>query len=158
MSEDYKRHPNTKCAVCGILIYRRPVQILASKGRAYCSQACYGKSCRKEEPCTVCGTLILASANKKTCSRACANTHRAGIRYKINSPRDKVKNQKALKIRLLNVRGKKCERCGYNKYEVLVVHHKDRNRNHNELDNLELICPNCHGEEHYLKNSWLRNK
>ena len=24
-----------------------------------------------------------------------------------------------------------------------------------ELENLELICPNCHGEEHYLENSWL---
>ena len=70
----------------------------------------------------------------------------------------KVKSQQAVKIRLLENRGKKCERCNYEKYEILQVHHKDRNKNNNELNNLELICPNCHYEEHFLKNSWLRNK
>ena len=27
---------------------------------------------------------------------------------------------------------------------VLEVHHKDGNRRHNDLDNLQLLCPNCH--------------
>jgi len=80
-----------------------------------------------------------------------------GIKYKINRPRDKVKSQRALKIRLLNKIGKNCERCGYNKYEILQVHHKDRDIDNNSLDNLELICPNCHYEEHYLEKSWLKN-
>ncbi|MBI2551090.1 HNH endonuclease [Candidatus Uhrbacteria bacterium] len=35
------------------------------------------------------------------------------------------------------------------------MHHKDRNREHNQLENLELICPNCHYEEHFLEGSWL---
>lgn len=61
-----------------------------------------------------------------------------------------------LKLRLLNQRGRVCERCGYNKYEILQVHHKDKNRDNNELNNLELICPNCHYEEHLLEKSWLR--
>ena len=26
----------------------------------------------------------------------------------------------------------------------LEVHHKDGNKNNNEIDNLELLCPNCH--------------
>ncbi|MEK7630351.1 MAG: HNH endonuclease signature motif containing protein [Patescibacteria group bacterium] len=156
MAERYKRNSNTKCLVCSISIYRRPAEIKNSKGRAFCSQTCYGISCRKESPCVVCGTLILAGANKKTCSRICANKHRTGIKYKINSPRDKVKDQRSLKLRLINQRGKNCERCGYGQYEILQVHHKDRNRKNNELDNLKLICPNCHAEEHYLKNSWLK--
>ena len=118
--------------------------------------ACYGISCRKEKPCIICGKPILSGANKKTCSRSCANKHRAGIKYKLNRPRDKVKSYQALKIRLLKVKGGNCERCGYNKYEILQVHHKDRNRFNNELDNLELICPNCHFEEHYLEKSWLK--
>jgi len=100
----------------------------------------------------------MSKFNKKTCSRSCANIHRKGIKYKIGSPRDKVKSQQALKLRLLGNRGKKCERCDYNKYEVLQVHHKNRNKNDNQLDNLELICPNCHYEEHFLKKSWLRKK
>ncbi len=106
---------------------------------------------RKETPCVVCGKLIMAGLNKKTCSRSCANINRTGINYKIGSPRDKVKSQQALKVRLLKERGGSCERCGYNKYEILQVHHKNRNRDDNILSNLELICPNCHYEEHYLK-------
>lgn len=102
--------------------------------------------------------MILAKFHKKTCSRACSNTHREGIRYKINSPRDKVKSLQALKLRLLKERGMFCERCSYNKYEILQVHHKDRNRDNNDLVNLELICPNCHYEEHFLAKSWLRKE
>ena len=126
-----------------------------NNGRLFCGLACYGIANRKEKPCVICGKLILAGANKKTCSRGCANKNRAGIKYKIGSPRDKVKDQRSVKLRLIAARGKKCERCGFSRIEILHVHHKDRNRTHNELDNLELICPNCHAEEHYLENSWL---
>ena len=147
--EKYKRKPNTKCLTCGTSIYRRPIEI--KRGGVFCSVICYGKSCRKETPCIVCGKIILAGENKKTCSRSCSNRHRVGIRYKINSPRDKVKTYWILKSRLAESRGKKCERCGYSKYEILQVHHKDRNRQNNALTNLELICPNCHSEEHHLK-------
>ena len=155
MGERYNRNPNTKCFVCGLNIYRRPVQLLVSNGRSFCSQACYGISNRKVTPCIVCRTQILAGAHKKTCSRACANKNRAGIKYRIGSPRDKVKDQRSIKLRLMAQRGKKCERCGFEKFEILHVHHKDRNRMHNEMGNLELICPNCHALEHYLENSWL---
>lgn len=156
MPEKYRRNPNIACLVCGKQIYRRPKEIKKNSGRAFCSQACYGIFCRKESPCVVCGKPILAGAHKKTCSRSCANTHRTGIKYNINRPRDKVKTYQALKTRLLKSRGKKCQRCGYNKFEILQVHHKDRNKHNNNLKNLELVCPNCHYEEHYLEKSWLR--
>ena len=155
---EYRRKPNTKCIVCDSPIYRRPVEIQRNRGRVFCGQVCYGLSIRKEKPCSICGKLILAGLNKKTCSRGCANKHRAGIKYKLNRPRDKVKSQRSLKIKLLNLRGRSCERCHYSKYETLQVHHKDRNRNNNEIVNLELICPNCHAEEHYLENSRLNEK
>ncbi len=104
----------------------------------------------------MCGKLILASQNKKTCSRSCANKNRAGIKYGLKSPDDKAKAQKSLKIRLLKNRGLKCERCGYDKFEILQVHHINRDRSDNRLENLELICPNCHCEEHLLRKSWLK--
>ena len=157
VTEKYKRNPNTKCIICTKPIYRRPQQIQNNNNRVFCGQACYGVSCRKEVPCAVCGKLILSSLNKKTCSRSCSNTHRAGIKYKIGSPRDKVKSLQALKTRLLAERGTNCERCGYNKFEILQVHHKDRDRSNNNLNNLELVCQNCHYEEHYLEKSWLKN-
>ncbi len=155
MSKELKRNPNTECIVCNAPVYRRPGEIKTR--RIFCSMVCYGIACRKEKPCATCGKMILAGLNKKTCSRGCANTQRAGIKYHLGSPRDKVKSQQALKLKLLKERGTKCEKCDYAKYEILQVHHKDRDRTHNNLDNLELICPNCHYEEHFLEKSWLKN-
>lgn len=128
----------------------------ASKGRAFCSIACYGIACRKEHPCIVCGRPIRSGLNKKTCSRSCANKNRSGIKYTGRRLKDKVISLRLLKIRLLKSRGKNCERCKYDKYEILQIHHRDKNRNNNDLNNLELICPNCHSEEHYFKNSWAK--
>ena len=154
---EYERNPNINCIVCNKAIYRKPSQIKRNKGRVFCSMVCYGIHQRKEKPCLVCGKMIMSKFNKKTCSRTCANIHRAGIKYKIGRPRDKAKTIRVIKLRLMEKKGKKCERCGYSKYEILQVHHKDRNRNNNKLSNLELICPNCHYEEHFLEKSWLRN-
>ncbi len=150
---EYKRNPNTECIICNKPVYRRPMELKRSNGRAFCGQTCYGISCRRENPCTVCKTPILGGLHKKTCSRACANKHRAGIKYKLGRPRDKAKDCRALKLRLLRHRGEKCERCSYNKVTILQAHHKDRNKKNNTLDNLELLCPNCHMEEHHLAKS-----
>ncbi len=150
VAEQYKRHPNTQCFVCKKLIYKRPAEIKINKGRIFCSTTCYGKSCRKEIECVVCGKLILSGLNKKTCSRTCANKNRVGLLYKINKPKDKVSTLRRIKVQLLALRGEQCERCGYSKKEVLQIHHKNRDRTNNDLANLELICPNCHYEEHYL--------
>lgn len=100
----------------------------------------------------------MASLNKQTCSRGCSNTHRKGVRYKTGSLKDKVKSNQALKIRLLKDRGSKCERCNYKKCEILQIHRKDRNRANNNLENLELICPNCHYEEHFSRKTGFNKK
>ena len=152
MTEGHRK-PNTICVVCDKAIYRRPGVLKQNKGNVYCNQSCYGRACRKEIPCLVCGTLLLSGLNKKTCSRSCANKNRTGISYNTGRLKDKVQSQKRLKVRLLKTRGKQCERCGFDVYQILQVHHIDRNRKHNELCNLELLCPNCHTEEHYLKKS-----
>ena len=45
---------------------------------------------------------------------------------------------------------KKCEICGLtewmNKPISLQLHHNDGNRNNNSLDNLKVLCPNCHSQ------------
>lgn len=55
---------------------------------------------------------------------------------------------------LVNLRGRKCECCGSShwlgKEITLEVHHKDGDSLNNTLDNLELLCPNCHS----LTDNW----
>jgi len=42
-----------------------------------------------------------------------------------------------------------CHGCSYSEVpSILVVHHKDRDRDNNVIDNLEILCPNCHAIEH----------
>jgi hypothetical protein len=152
VSEFYSRKPNVACKICQKRVYRRPGVLEKQGGTAYCSSHCYGVSMRIETPCVVCGAPILAQANKKTCSRACANKNRAGILYTGRRLKDNVHSARILKNRLVQERGCACERCGFNICQVVQVHHRDRDRKNNSLSNLELLCPNCHASEHYLKN------
>lgn len=155
--EGFIRHPNVDCLICGTSVYRRASQLEKNHGRVFCSMQCYGKSLHKTHPCAICGKTLLAKFNKKTCSRECSNKLRIGMNYKLSRPRkDKVRDGRILKARLLEMYGPKCQRCDYNKVEILQVHHKDKNHQNNEIENLELICPNCHYEQHFLEKSWLR--
>jgi hypothetical protein len=53
--------------------------------------------------------------------------------------------------RALKHYGRKCEICGYDKFvEVLQVHHIDRNKNNHDIENLTVLCANCHKEVHVL--------
>lgn len=55
--------------------------------------------------------------------------------------------------------GNKCQKCGYDELPICIVHHIDRNRNNNKLDNLQVLCGRCHDIEHYLaKDGRFKNK
>lgn len=149
--ELHKRKPNVACSICGAMVYRRPGELEKSQSRVYCSLRCYGISQRKETPCVICGKLILGRENKKTCSRECSNKNRTGIKYTGRPLKDKVQTIRMLKRRIFTARGIKCERCEFAIQQVLQLHHKDRNKHNNALENLEVLCPNCHASEHYLK-------
>lgn len=53
-----------------------------------------------------------------------------------------------LKKHLIKEKGHRCEMCGNIEWLgnpiILEVHHIDGNRTNNSLDNLQLLCPNCH--------------
>lgn len=103
----------------------------------------------------MCDNMILSRQHKKTCSRKCANNQKIGLRYKqLGRPvKDKVKDLEALRNRLISLHGNECKRCGYNKYPILHIHHiiEKSKGGPDDINNLELICPLCHAEEHYLR-------
>jgi hypothetical protein len=53
-----------------------------------------------------------------------------------------------LKPHLIKLRGNKCECCSLTKWlekEIkLEIHHLNGDRTNNHLENLQLLCPNCH--------------
>ena len=101
----------------------------------------------------MCGKVFLSRRNRKTCSHACANVNRTGIKYKQagRPSKDRVEDARALKKRLIDARESKRQRCTYSDVNILVVHHIIRRSDGgtNDLENLELICPNCHAEIHF---------
>lgn len=58
------------------------------------------------------------------------------------------KNGKTTAIPLIKLRGRKCEDCGLEEWLGqpinLEIHHIDGDRSNNSLENLKLLCPNCH--------------
>lgn len=98
--------------------------------------------------CPVCNkefqTPIGTTEERTTCGYACSNTY---FRSGKNNGRFKA-GSTAYRNIAFNEYGKKCNRCGISDEDVLVVHHKDRDRENNKVDNLEVLCANCHMKEH----------
>jgi hypothetical protein len=102
--------------------------------------------------CARCGKSVTRNGSdfkspieKTYCNRSCrsfAIHKRRGIKGHPNFNGGKsVYRREALKKY-----GAKCSICGYNVVDVLEVHHKDGNRNNNNLDNLDVLCPTHHVE------------
>lgn len=92
------------------------------------------KHCEKE-------FLDSPSKNRIYCSKKCVNkeTKQTFI------PTYNTVRKQMLRRNMIN----ECQKCGYNKYpEILGVHHIDKNPKNNGLDNLIVLCPNCHSLEH----------
>ena len=116
------KRPLVKCDRCGV-VYRRAKIICQSKsGLNFCSRTCKDLAQRLVENFPSIRPPHFGAAD--------------GMYAYRNSCRDRLTN---------------CEACGYDKVPgILVVHHKDRNRRNNSQENLSVLCPNCHQEDHFL--------
>lgn len=133
------------CHVCGI-------QFSAVRSRReakYCSRKCYGKSLHHrgsvDRQCVNCATIFRTAPSKirhRFCSRNCVWEYRRA-RWTMGS------GHQIRKFMLARGLIERCNRCGYKEEpRILGVHHKDRNRKNNVIENLEVLCPNCHSLEH----------
>ena len=123
--------------------YKRPPKThLPNSVCAYCTKQFYKQPSHKTEKNCKSGLYF--------CTRLCKDTAQRFGGIKEISPH--IGNVGIYAYRAIALRNKAsvCERCGYCKMpEILEVHHKDRNRENNTIENLEVLCPNCHQEEHY---------
>lgn len=107
--------------------------------------------------CTNCGKDIIKSTaqikRSKTgnmyCSRSCSASKNNSLFKKwINHPQYKSGERVYRKNKFDSIKNPVCEKCGYDNILALDIHHIDRNRKNNNLDNLQILCCNCHRLEH----------
>lgn len=120
---------------------------LGDHGREYCSDRCKNKVHglkTKTLICPQCGKKFTRQRKhlRKYCSDECRYKF---LHYKENN------NHYISEVHKIKKDGlKECQKCGYKKYtEILGIHHKDFNRKNNLINNLIVLCPNCHSIEHH---------
>jgi hypothetical protein len=101
---------------------------------------------RKNKACVNCGV----TTTNKYCSSKCLNEYRQKITfYKIETG-DVTFDYRQYKKYLIHKHGNKCMDCGWcevNKTSGKIpieLEHIDGDSSNNKLENLKLLCPNCH--------------
>ncbi len=149
------------CAFCKNE-YDRPkrlyTQSIKHGWRIFCNRECLRQSkyVGKKYNCATCNketyrspSELKSKSGKYFCSKHCSVKNR---NKSLVGPRNKLWKNKSYRGLALFDLPNKCNRCNYEQYkEILIVHHIDRNRRNNNIKNLEILCPNCHAIEHYVK-------
>ncbi len=148
----------------------RALQKEVKRGNSkFCSRSCFGAYRKANKTpknpnviCAYCNQPFYKNESKKKNSKHgiyfCSRKHKdkgQGLEFgisKIHPPHygdgHGIRNYRS---KALKNYPNECNRCGYSAApSILVVHHKDRNRFNNNLDNLEILCPNCHALKHKL--------
>lgn len=146
-----------KCKVCSKEFKVKPFWLKRGWGK-FCSKSCQYFSQRNGQivECFTCGKQVYKSqrkinhskSGKYFCSKSCQtlwrNSEYSGERHPnwnggIYSYRDILKRHKE----------EICSLCHTIDKRILAVHHIDRNRKNNNIENLVYLCHNCHYLVHH---------
>jgi hypothetical protein len=115
---------NVECSWCSKKIHLSPSKMSGSKSRLYFC-------CRNHKDC----------AQKIGGIKEIMPTHYGTM------PPDHAQHYRRIAF---ENKPKICERCKYDQHPAaIIVHHKDRNRMNDDINNLEVLCANCHAIEHW---------
>ena len=118
----------------------------------FCSIDCRKRHTISKRPfanCIACGTHLEDKKQvTKFCSKQCGSSYMSVITT-LSDPNLPMHNLR-YKYKGFVFNGFKCNKCGYDKDpRVLCVHHIKGKKHGNSVDNLEVLCANCHSLEHY---------
>jgi predicted Zn-ribbon and HTH transcriptional regulator len=138
------------CAECGQLF---PYEKRYNK---FCNQSCAASYNNRGVTRHSKGSKVCACGKpKKTQNQYCAECIEKRVyNHRVYDLKD-ANNDKIRKRILLENRPHQCEVCGLSEWRnqpiPLEMDHIDGNADHNEEENLRLICPNCHAQTETYK-------
>ena len=142
--------PNVECSVCKSVVYRRPTHLRQYKS-VLCSKECRVKSMTtsKVYKCAYCGKDVVRRPGERNENDRyfCSHSHRTSYinSTKIGNKHPLWKGGKAAyRAKAIAEKGAECEVCGFDDERAIVVHHIDGDRQNNDIDNLQVLCANCH--------------
>lgn len=141
------------CRRCSKEFYVKPSHQKLGFGK-YCSRVCQHQAARKGKvvSCALCGVdtykqpkdLQRSKSGKYFCSKSCQTRWRNQL-YIGKAHKNYVDGASSYREALKRSGAKEaCRRCNEQDARVLAVHHIDRNRNNNSVENLMYLCHNCH--------------
>lgn len=146
--------PTVKCLICNDKFYIKPSYQKKGWGK-YCSIKCRTRSQIKGKKvnCYICDKQIYrapkqlksSESGKFFCSKSCQTIWRNKILYSGENHSNWTFGESAYR-RILRASNKKqvCGVCQTVDTRILIVHHKDKNRKNNKVENLTWLCHNCH--------------
>ena len=150
--------PYVGCKRCNIEFYAKPRHLKRGWGK-YCSQKCQFEAQKNGIliGCSECKKLVYrtprhfkhSKSGNFFCSKSCLaiwkNKH-----VIFGEQHGKWKHgENAYRNIMLRAKIKPiCVDCGIKDFRILLVHHIDRNRKNNVIENLKWLCHNCHHLEH----------
>lgn len=148
LGETYQKYNPTEIKTC-----LNCNDVIENYGKKFCSQSCsamYNNKLRGvEKKCLNCDT-ILKDSRRNCCSHKCDKEYKEKLRFEKIENGDTTLHHKQYKKYLIHVHGEKCMKCGWNEVNPtsgkvpIELEHIDGDSTNNSLDNLELLCPNCH--------------
>jgi len=152
--------PIVKCKICNTEFYVKPYHTSLGYGK-YCSIKCRSKSQEKGKfvECALCSKSVWkmlkalkhSKSGKYFCTKSCQtkwrNNYFSGDKHFLWKGGQSIYRKKLLRTNIKPV----CRRCDIEDVRLLAVHHIDKNRKNNNLENLTWLCHNCHYLIHHDK-------
>ena len=154
--------PRVACRRCFREFYVKPNRLERGWGK-YCSNECkhLDQKTGKFIPCFVCHKksykhqklLERSRSGRFFCSKSCQTVWRNTEIY-VGSSHANWKGGESSYRDILRRSGiaRTCSKCQTNDIRILTVHHKDKNRQNNAIQNLIWLCHNCHFLIHHYAN------